>query len=256
MPTTRLNRPWLVKMVLFFALLLFFGLYGLYDAMIAYPQRGLRHASYQEWQYLDAARVANQLDAQSVSVPDPRAELQRLSALEPARFGPLDGPRLEWLRSLQRAGALRPETTTIADARARYTQLNTQWANTTAQPKPLAAFDIPVQWLFVVIGLGGVLWMLVLFASVARQRYSWDPQTRTLTLPGGQALTPADAEDFDKRKWDKFLVFVKVKPSHPTLGGRELKLDLYRHTPLESWVLEMERAAFPDRSEPEPAPST
>ncbi len=69
----------------------------------------------------------------------------------------------------------------------------------------------------------------------------------TLGLPGGHSLTPADLTDVDKRKWDKFFVSLVVKPGHATLGGKEVALDLLRYEPLEDWVLEMEKAAFPDR---------
>jgi hypothetical protein len=254
--STRLNRPWLLKMLIFFAVLLFFGLYGLYDAAVAYPARGLRHASYLEYQYLDTASSSGMLE--HASVPDPKAELARLETLDRMRASPIDGPRLDWLHSLQVAGALNPARTTIPDPAARYQALKKEWISSSgavAAPKPLSAYDIPVQWLFVAVGLGGALWMLLLFFNVARRRYSWDPATQTLSLPGGHTLTPADIEDFDKRKWDKFLIFLEIKPTHPTLAGQELKLDLYRYAPLESWILGMERTAFPERTDDSAAPA-
>lgn len=254
--TTRLNRPWLVKMVIFFAVLVFFGFYGLYDATIAYPERGMRFARYCEYQYLEAAKAAGQLTPRAVSVENPAQELQRLRSLTPAQASALDSLRRDWLEALNVVGALDPAHTAIDRPDDRYDTLRSEWVTSQgarARPKPLAFYDIPVQWLFVVIGLGGGLWMLILFISVARQRYGWDPATQTLYLPGGHTLTPADVEDFDKRKWDKFLIFLKIRPDHPTLGGREIKLDLYRYASLESWVLEMERTAFPERGE-EPPP--
>jgi hypothetical protein len=171
--------------------------------------------------------------------------------------------RLEWLESLQIAHRLRPEFTTLSqpdtsiksatgEQLAGYPELNQRWGNGN-MPKKLEWYDIPAQWAFVIIGLGGGLWLLVLYAMVARKRYSWDETSKTLTLPGGTTLTPADLEDVDKRKWDKYIVFLKVKPTHPTLDGRELKVDLYRYSPLEVWVLEMERTAFPERAEKEAA---
>lgn len=249
--TTKLNRPWLAKMIIFSAVLVFFGLYGLYDAVIAYPARGLRHASFCEFQYLDTAKANGILDRR-LSVPEPAAELARLRALDHSRMTPVESARLDWLRALNTVGAMTPKTTTIDDPDKTYADLKNQWttaAGAKKAPKPLAALDIPVQWVFVAVGLGGGLWLVVLFLNVARQRYVWEPATQTLTLPDGNSLTPADIEDFDKRKWDKFLIFLKIKPTHPTLGGRELKLDLYRHAPLETWVLDMERTVFPDRAE-------
>jgi hypothetical protein len=136
------------------------------------------------------------------------------------------------------------------DPNAAYESLRRTWiteAGARAAPKPLSWYDIPVQWVFVAIGFGGGAWLIVLWIMVARQTYRWNPDTLTLTLPDGQTIAAEELEDVDKRKWDKFLVVLKPKAPHP-LAGRELKLDLYRYAFLESWVLEMERAAFPDRA--------
>jgi hypothetical protein len=254
MLTTRLNKPWVVKIVLFAAVLVFFGFYGLYDALVAYPARGLRYASYAQFQYLDAAKSNSQLTKVHVSVDDPAAELSKLRALDRARYAPLDAPRRDWLEALAMVGRLKPDQTRIDDPAKKLDELRTAWTTSgggaLSAPKPLSLFDISVQWVYVVVGLGGGFCLLMLYISVARQSYRWEAQTQTLHMPDGNTLTPTDVEDFDKRKWDKFLVFVKVKPTHATLGGQELKLDLYRYTPLEEWVLAMERTAFPDRAEP------
>lgn len=250
---TRLNKPWLIKMVLFAAVLIFFGFYGLYDALVAYPERGLRHADFVKYQYLEAAKTEHKLDRRGVSVDDPKTELTRLQKLELGRREPLDGPRLDWLDALAVVRQLTPERTKIDDPDAEYARLKTMWTTTNGgpvkAPKPLSWYDIPVQWVYVVVGFGGGFWMILHFIAVARQTYRWEPETLTLHLPGDRTLTPADIEEFDKRKWDKFLIFLKIKPTHPTLGGRELKLDLYRYSPLESWVLEMEKTAFPERAQ-------
>lgn len=248
--TTTLNRPWLLKVLIFGVLLIVFGAYFTYDAAIGYPTRGMRYASFLEYQYLDAAKSAGVLDR--TSVPDPTAELTRLEHLDPAQATAVDGQRLAWLTSLRTAGSLDAAHTTIADPQKEYDGLTKEWTSSgaaKAAPKPLSPFDIPVQWIIAGICWAGVVWTLVLFAGVARKRYGRDPATQTLYLPGGATLTPADVEDFDKRKWDKFLIFLKIKPGHPTLGGKELKLDLYRHAPLEAWVLAMEATAFPGRAE-------
>jgi hypothetical protein len=254
--STTLDRRWLAKMALFFVVLVFFGFYGLYDATIAYPNRGIQHASYCQYQYLDTAREQGLLDRR-VSIADPAEELHRLRAADQGKLGALDTARLTWLRALSVVGRVSPQFTTIDDPTAKFAELKQQW--TTAQgtgknaPKPLGAYDIPVQWIFVVVGFGGGGWMAWLFFNVRRIRYQWDPAGQVLHLPGpgGTAqLTPADIEEFDKRKWDKYLVFLKIRQSHPTLAGREIKLDLYRYAKLESWILEMEKTAFPESVKP------
>lgn len=252
MQTTTLNRPWLFKMAIFLVILLAFGLYGLYDATVAYPGRGRRYAETRLYEYLKSSQLSGPLTSR-VSVENPREELARLKTASRSLSEP-EQRRKEWLESLEVIGRLSPEHTRIAEPDRRYAELQKQWA-TGGQPKPLEWYDIPVQWLFVAIGIGGALWLAGLFISVARQRYRWDPEAPALHLPGGGIITPADLEDVDKRRWDKFLVYLRLKPTHPTLGGREIKLDLYRYAPLESWVLELERAAFPGREqETPPAP--
>jgi hypothetical protein len=260
MQTTVINRPWLLKMALFGIGLLLFGLYGLYDATTAYPNRGEAFASYAQFQYLEQARARGPL-GRDVSIADPRAELKRLNAAEPQGLELL---RQRWLSSLAKVGQLKPERTTMNDPEGAYKALSKIWvegegsgSKPKPQPKELASFDLPLQWAIVVIGFGGAAYLLVLYIGARAKRYSWDQATRTLTLPGGEKLTPADLEDVDKRKWDKFLVFLKINPGHPSLAGQEVKLDLLRYKPLEDWILEMERTAFPDRaaeSPPAPAP--
>lgn len=248
--TTRLNKPWLLKTLISALVLVGFGVYGLYDATVAYPARGMRFASFQKFQYLDAAKREHQLDFRA-GVADPVQELARIRAMDRARYGALDGYRRDWLEALEVVGKLNPESTRIDDAEATYAELVKQWTGSggKAAPKPLSWYDIPVQWIFVAIGVGGGVWLLLLFGNVARQRYQWEEATQTLHLPDGNALTPPDIEDFDKRRWDKYLIFLKIKTTHATLGGQELKLDLYRYSPLEEWVLSMERTAFPERAE-------
>jgi hypothetical protein len=257
MQTTRLNRPWLWKMALFGAFCLGFGLLGLYDAVVAYPRRGESFASYAQWQYLEASDKRTPL-GQNVNVPDPRAELQRLRATQPEG---VEGARFVWLNALSKIGQLRPDRTVMANPADTYAQLKKVWTEgdpanpkPRPQPKELATLDLPFQWIITVIGFGGALYLILVFLGVRSRRYTWDEATQTLTLPGGASLTPADLEDVDKRKWDKFLVFLRIKPSHPKLAGQELKLDLLRYKPLEDWVLAMENTAFPDRAK-EPAPA-
>lgn len=254
--STRLNRPWVVKMVIFLVVFAVLGVWGLRDAIVAYPQRGLHYASFKQYEYLEAASNNHQLDSRA-SVAEPVQELDRLRKLDRVKYGPLDGPKLDWLEALETVGQLKPERTRMSEPDKTYAALKQQWTTSgggpVQAPKKLSKLDIAVQWVIAAVGIGGALWFLVLFAGVARVRYRWDEGTRTLHLPDGNTLTPSDIEEFDKRKWDKYLIFLKVRGTHATLGGRELKLDLYRYSPLETWVLDMEKTAFPDRAAGETA---
>jgi hypothetical protein len=93
-----------------------------------------------------------------------------------------------------------------------------------------------VQWLFTVVGFGLGLWLTIHMLRVARKTYTFDPAELRLGPAGrGRASCRATSPSFDRRKWDKFLYFFKIKPDHQGLGGREIKLDLYQYTPLEEW---------------------
>ncbi len=254
---TKPNRPWFLKLSIFTVVLLGFGMYGLYDAKVAYPNRGINHASYMLFQYLEAAKAEGWPDSR-VGVADPVAELKALTERGGEKLTGVDAAKYGWLRSLSIVDRLKPEFTRIENRERLYGEMKARWTTgekARSAPKPLAAYDIPVQWLFTFIGFGGgaVLGLHVL--RVIRRKYRYDPEAKALQLPDGSTLTPADIEDFDKRKWEKFLVFLKIKPGHTPHGGKELKLDLYQHAPLEAWVLEMESIAFPDRQAPAAAPA-
>jgi len=261
---TRLNRKWYLKLIIFLVVLVFFGFYGLYDATIAYPARGRRVAEFQLKQYLELCDAAGVLETRA-SVPDPVAELDALRAQErelraavatagaSASDAQIRLARLEWLRALRIVGDLDPAHTVLADPRARLAELAASLANRNP-PKKLSAYDIPVQWVFVVVGLGGGLWIGTLIFAVSRRKFGWDPAEQRLYLPDGSSIVPADVADFDKRKWDKFLVFLRIKPGHERHAGKELRLDLLRVAPLEAWVLTMERTAFPERAASEARP--
>lgn len=255
---TKLNRPWLAKMIIFCTVLVFFGCWGLYDALVAFPARGTRYASYLQYQYLDVAKTDGMMH-RNLGVENPAEEYARLGTTDKSRLTRMDQAKLAWLHALSIVGKLDRQFTKFDDAAAKHTELKAVWTTSAGggkkAPKELGRYDIPIQWLFVAVGLGGGLWMIVHFINVKRKRYTWDPATQTLTLPDGNCFTPADlAEELDKRKWDKFLVFVKIKPTHPTLGGQTLKLDLYQHAHLEGWIEEMGRTAFPE-SHPPATPS-
>lgn len=127
-------------------------------------------------------------------------------------------------------------------------ELDKKWSRSD-QTQPLAGYDLPVQWLFAIIGFGGGAYLALMILKAAGTKFRWDPGAMRLTLPGGRAIVPADLKDIDKRRWHKFYVTLLLN------DGSSHTLDLYRFEPLESWVLEMERAAFPDRAAA-PAPSS
>jgi hypothetical protein len=254
--TTRLHRRWLLKMTLGIVALIALGLWGLYDATIKYPERGARHAEYMEWQYLEAERANSSLSL--AGEREPRVALERLQSQPPAYFAsnPAEDAKLGWLASLRTIGRLDPAHTTYGvgdrpSASGRLRELENEWTTSGKSPKALAAFDLPLQWAICVGGFALAGWMAFLFGRVASKTYRWDPEAKALTLPSGARIAPSDIEDLDKRKWHKFLVTLKIAGGHPQFGGRDVRLDLYRYTPLEEWVLEMERVRFPDRQEAE-----
>jgi hypothetical protein len=251
---TSLSRRWVIKMSLVTAGLVAFGTWGLWDALVKYPQRGQRHADHCRLEYLRSADASGQISRHSLTVADPAMEMSRLQERRRTPGAPaltdLEQSRLTWLTALSRIGRLREAETAFAgpdapDPRDQLAELERRTAGR-ATPKPLSTYDIPAQWAFVGIGYGGGLAMIALFLSVARRTYEWDPVEQRLVLPGGESLVPADLAEVDKRKWDKFYVFLVVGPRHARLGGKAVRLDLYRHVPLEDWVMTMERTAFPE----------
>jgi hypothetical protein len=263
---TVLNRTWLIKVVVMTLVLIAFGSWGLYDAVVAYPNRGEGYASHAELEYLRAAQAADENEERGVfrrelDIPDPVAELaalrgreDELSNASPGRQlrAQMELRRLDWLTSLQRIGQLEPERTTFEFPRQRLTELEAKWTTQTP-PSPLAFYDIPSQWLIMVVCYGFALHLTLLFVRVASKSYSWDPVDKRLTLPGGESLVPDDLTEVDKRKWDKFIVYLRVRDGHEKLGGQAIKVDTYRYALLEDWILDME-AAGPGTQETDDEP--
>jgi hypothetical protein len=258
---TKISRTWTIRMVLTAAVLLGFGCWGLYDALIKYPDRGRRAAEYLEYQYLDEAQRSGSTGDLGVADPVERMALLRQQERESGKLNVTDHALLRWLEQLELVGQLTPEFTAIPrtgpdgaridTAFERHGALKTKWdtaASGGSAPSPLSWFDIPSQWLFVVIGFGVGSWLTGLIIWVWSRKYTFDAEQLRLTIPGGAQLTPGDIEEFDKRKWDKLYIALKVRASHPQLGGKVLELDLMRFEPLEAWVLAMERAASPQTS--------
>lgn len=263
---SKVSRKWTLKMVAIAIFLGGFGLWGLYDATIAYPKRGERASEFLEFQYLENYKQARQqgrspLDDRA-GFTDPANELQRLRGATTSDLA--DRAAKTWLESLVLIGRLDGPTATaiprtdfrgmqVTDAESRLKDLAQRYTTGGASkaPSPLSKWDIPVQWLIMVVGVGLGLWMIVLIVRVRAKAFTFEPSTMRLGLPGGTSFVPGDVEDFDKRKWHKFYVTVKIKPEHKDLGGTNVELDLLRYEPVEEWVLAMERAAFPDRAEAE-----
>lgn len=123
------------------------------------------------------------------------------------------------------------------------TALGSYW-NKAAVPSALSTYDMPVQFLFMAVGVGWAAYLvsLVLRCQARARGFAWEPGSMRLTVPGGASFTPADLEDMDKRLWHKYYVTMVLK------DGSRHKLDLLRYVPLEDWVLEMERTRFPERA--------
>ena len=263
---TTTGRAWKLKTLGFAVALALLAAWGWYDAYKIYPARGQLHEQFMRRNYLLEAEKAFQLP--TASVEDPAAEHRKLSALSETDLSAVEKARLAWLRSISRLTSLAavaeenaaeielraadpshrvPTRTMFADPRRELAALSAQ-LDQADQPKPLAAYDLPVQFLFLYGGIAGCVYLTGLFFVVRSRVYRYDPASHTLTLPTGRSLTPADIALVDKRQWDKYIVYLK-----PADGSAEIRLDLYRHRPLEDWVLEMEKLT-PGYVPPEPEP--
>lgn len=256
MQTTKLNRSWVIKTTIYLVCMLGLGLWGLVDGLVVYPKRGHRAAEYLEMQYLEQAQRSGSL--LTAAVENPREEYARLrtaerdlerEADEASKSGrtivaeqkQTELARFRWLSQLARVGSISPTRTRMlaadgaSDPARRLTELQQAWASR-SQPKPLSSFDIPSQWVIAAVGFGAAAWIGSIFLRASRQKFRFDPEALSLTLPGGRSIRPADIKEVDRRKWDKFFVFLHLKD-----GGPEIKLDLLRYAPLEHWILEMEK---------------
>ncbi len=257
---TRISPKWIVKMSIFMLALLVFGAWGLYDAAVVYRRRGMQAAEVAEYRFLDALKDKNKgrLTNETASLADPAGEMRRLhDADRQGNITPVDRAELDWLQQLKYVGELRPENTRLprqdyfaggVSKGAEVPDAMNRWQALKGAPSasPLSAFDIPVQWLICVVGLGWGLYLAGLMLSVRGRTYRWTPDELRLHLPGGDSFVPADIDEIDKRKWHKFFVSMKIRATHAKLAGKSIELDLLRYVPLEDWVLQMERAAFPE----------
>lgn len=256
---TTLRRSWRNKMLIICVVLIAFGGWGLLDAVWIYPARGEKVAELREYQHLKQVKEqwsGARLRANDAGVADPAERLDELRDIKRERA--LEGREASeeaWLIALSRIGRLTPDATTYTDGDAlrdpntRLDELSTKWSTITNQPKPLSSYDIPVQWVIMAVAWGFAAYIIFLMVRTASKKWTWQPDTMTLKMPGGHEIAPSDLEDIDKRKWSKYYVSLIVKPEHASLGGQAVEVDLYRRSKIESWVLAMEAKAFPDRAD-------
>lgn len=245
--TSTLNRSWLIRMGIIIIVFLSFGVWGWYDATIAYPARGIKAAEFKEKEYLAKADELGRL--MSASVPEPERDWVLLKT---GQSNELEALKYQWLNALSIVNRLSEAHTTFTDPAKRLEELRASWG-TKKSPKPLTPLDIPTQFLIMVACSAIGLLILGLVFKVARVKFTFDPSTNTLTLPGNHAITPDHLAEIDKRKWHKYIVFLNIKPDHPTLGSKSFKIDLLRHAKVEQWVLAMEAIAFPESAKPSPS---
>lgn len=267
---SKVSQKWSLRMILIGVVLVGFGVAGLLDAMYFYPKRGAQASEWYEYQYLDQYQQGHggSIDSRAgVADIDAARELLKKAEAQ-AESTQVDRALAQWLDSLKLIGKTDAGTATaiprtdfrgdtVSDAKTRLVELAKRWTSASGaakSPNPLSAFDIPVQWVITAggFGIGGYLFVLV--TRVRSRVFTFDTRTQRLTLPGGQSFVPGDIEDVDKRRWHKLYVDIKIKPGHAgELGGKNVDLDLLRYEPVEAWVLEMEKTAFPDRAAKEEA---
>jgi hypothetical protein len=258
--TTTLNRNWVLKMVAFLVVLAGFGTWGLADGLWIYPARGEKDASYKLFRYLETARDSGRLTQADVAVENPRAAFAELEGRErdlnaaaqgksgpggiSSRVANFELARLHWLRSLKRVWRIDSAPDRLEkDLQAQLASLTATW-KTTTPPKPLDAFDLLFQWVFVALGYGSAAWLVITLIRARARTFTWDPDQHRLTLPSGAAITPDAIAEFDKRKWHKLFITLNLK------DGSSHTLDLLRYVPLEAWVLELEKIVNPPADEP------
>jgi hypothetical protein len=261
--TTTIAKKWSIKMYIITLAMLVLGIWGTVDAIVVYPKRGARAAEYYEFQHLQELKSGGRLANDLATVGDPAAKLAELQTkARDGGAGSVSGgerAKLDWLTQLKLIGQLDPKNTAyprtdfrkeagqpvdVGSADERLASLTTKFVTpdgAVKPPSPLSWYDIPSQWIIAAVGFGVFAWLMMLILKVRSKSYSWDAPTKTLTLPGGDKITPSDIAEFDKSKWDKLYIKLVVKPGHATLGGKSLELDLLRYVPLEERVLEMER---------------
>ena len=260
--TTSIRPMWLGKVVVGLIVCFGFAVWSAYDAIWLYPSKQRDYIEHTELQYLGALRAegARAFTASNASVPDPAATRRALRDMRSEGRSPttVEGARLEWLNAIAilhsldaltrenqeaqpvdpTSGAPHKRTLTLYNnPEARFRELDTA-RQAVGNVSGLAAYDIPLQYLFLVVSSGLSIWLVILLARVVPKKYRFDPATLTLTTPEGKSIVPNQIIDVDRRKWDKFLLFIRLEGEN-----EERRFDLYRHIPLEDWLLAMEKAS-------------
>lgn len=244
---SKLNSKWTSRMLLITIVLLGFGGWGFYDAMIVYPNRGKSFAAYAQKEYLQAAERAGKI--YSASIIDPVGELQTLRERDVLQLSEFDRAKREWLQALAvpGLGMLDAEHTRMSDPKAELDRLEERFASETAKA-PLHGYDILMQWLICGVCWAFGLYLIVLTLLVKSRTYTWDAQTQTLTTPDGTKITPSDLDPEDPAdlsKWKKFIVFLRPRQNHPSLNG-PIRFDVFRYSPVEDWLRVLVKSANPD----------
>jgi hypothetical protein len=252
---TKLAKQWVIRMVLIAVVLWAFGGWAFFDAAVKYPARGRLHAEGVQLEYLKTAQEVGRLfDA---PVVDPAGELATLRELDVLEVSKFDGKKLEWLETLAipGLGLLNPDHTLMNnDPAAELARLQEQ-LNTRDQVAGLSEYDILLQWAICAACWLLGSYLLGLFLVVKSRSYRWDASSNTLTLPGGTTIAPADLDPEDPAdlsKWHKFIVFLRPKEGHEKLGD-SVRLDLFRHEPLEDWTRLLVKGADADFEFPDEA---
>lgn len=276
--TTHVRPMWLGKVLIGLLVCVGFAIWSAYDAFSLYPAKQRTYIDHTELQYLDAfsSPGAPPLTAGNASISDPAQTYSDLSSKQRDRqpLSTLEQARLEWLDAIsilhsldqltaenQQAPALNTSSTDLKRTLTLYNKPRSRLDELTralqgrGKPTGLAAYDIPLQYVFLVVSTGLSLWLLYLLARVVPRKYRFDYETLTLTTPDADTITPDRIVDVDRRKWDKFLLFIRLEGEQ-----QERRFDLYRYVPLEDWLLAMEKAspnveAPPEEPEEEAAQS-
>ncbi|MEQ9097454.1 MAG: hypothetical protein RIE32_14460 [Phycisphaerales bacterium] len=267
------SRYW-IKQVILTVLVAGLGVWGFLDGFILYPAQAVKFAQWTEWEYLSfldspppAASAGANLGV--ASIPDPAETFERLGSpgynRNPAT---LDDVRGNWLDALSIVGRLEPQYTTyprenpdegqVGSPFERLAELRETWGDIERgnAPKRRSRFDIMAQYPIFLVGAGLALYFAYGLVRAVGTRYVWDPVAKRITLPGGIEVTPEQVEEFDKSQWHKFYVVLHLNEKHPTHGGKNIKVDLYRHQGVEDWILEMERERFPEQADATPDDAT
>jgi len=252
---TGLAKPWVARMVIILIVLIGFGGWGFYDAVIKYPAKGREVAQSMKLEYLHQASLAGRLF--DTSVADPVSELKELRSRDLLDLSAFDRAKRDWLEALAvpGLGMLDAEHTQIRDAQQELRDLTEHFKTRNMNAK-LSHYDILMQWVILVICWGFAIVISLFMVAVASKKFRWDPRTKTLTLPNGKTVSPADLDPenpADLTKWHKFIIFLRPRDGS-ALGTSPIKIDLFRYALLEDWIRELVKAAdgefvFPDEQD-------